>query len=172
MAMNEKNYVMIMAVAGILLIVYLIYLAGSTGVFSPKNTTIEEFVIPEFESIPEQTVDCKLCHIQPESLPKHVKGGNYCKECHESDVHGLHLDVLTDTFTCDTCHGSNQTIPQKLPEHTVICDTCHNYPDPSQPSYGNLIIIHITKGHTCNLCHIQDLQNLHKAASSNKTQTQ
>lgn len=169
MAMNDKNYVMIIAVTGILLTVCLIYLAGSTDTFTPRNTTREEFVIPEFESIPEQTVDCKLCHIQPKYLPKHIEGGNYCGECHESDIHGLHLDALTDTFTCDTCHGSNQTIPQKLPEHSVICDTCHDYPDPSQPSYGNLITIHMTRGYACNICHIQDLQNLHKAAYVNRT---
>lgn len=170
MAIENKNYVMIMVVAGILLTVYLIYLAGSTGAFTPINTTIEEIVIPEFESIPEQTVDCKLCHIRPESLSKHVEGGKYCGGCHECDIHDLHLAVLTDTFTCDTCHGSNQTIPQKLPEHIVICDTCHNYPDPSQPSYGNLLTIHIPRGHTCNLCHIQDLQSLHKTALLNGTQ--
>lgn len=174
MSLNDKNYLILISLTAILLIVSVIYLAGTTDVFAHRsNTDSEEIHIPTFETIPEQTVDCELCHIQPEELTKHINGGNYCAECHETEIHGIHISNTTTDVPCAACHGdtNNPTIPEKLPEQPTICDSCHAYPDGSQPSYGNLIVIHITRGYTCNLCHIQDIQTLHKSASLNKTTT-
>jgi hypothetical protein len=170
MSMKDKHYLIIAALIGIVLIISLIYLAQTTDIFRPEKETIhEELVIPTFEAIPEQTVNCNLCHIQPETLTKHVNGGIYCTKCHESDIHNIHLRDNTNNTICNACHDSNQTIPKPLPDHTVICDTCHDYPDPSQPSYGNIITIHMTRGYSCTICHIQSLQNLHKMDSLNRT---
>lgn len=161
--MDDKNYLKIMLLAGIFLVVSLIYLAETTDAFrSQNNTASEEIQIPKFESIPEQTIDCVFCHINPEKLTKHINGGNYCVACHGSELHNLHIKDTTSKLTCKTCHRSNQLIPEKLPGHTIICDTCHGYPEPLQPSYGNIITIHKTRGYTCDICHIQDIQSIHE----------
>ncbi len=161
--MNEKNYLITMALSGILLILSLIHLAGTTDAFASRdNTVAEQIQIPEFEAIPEQTMDCTLCHEQPENLTEHITGGKFCMSCHGTQLHELHKK---DTeLTCKTCHGRSASvgIPQKLPGSEIICDTCHGFPDPLTPSYGNLITIHVTRGYTCDICHIQDLQSLHK----------
>ncbi len=160
--MDDRGYFITMLLAGILLTASLVYLAETTDAFkSQKNTVREEIQIPIFEAIPEQTIDCKICHIQLENLTKHMNGGNYCAACHGTEIHSLHITDTNSNITCNTCHGSNQEIPEKLPGHTVICDTCHGYPDPLRPSYGNIITIHITRGYTCDICHIQDIQSLH-----------
>jgi len=112
MSMKDNRYLIIAAVVGIVLIISLVYLAQTTGIFTPeKETAHEELVIPTFEAIPEQTVNCNLCHIQPEILTKHVNGGIYCTKCHESDIHNIHLRDNTNNSICNACHGSNQTIP-------------------------------------------------------------
>ncbi len=164
--MNDKSYLIIMALIGIFLTASIVYLAGTTDVFRLQNKTAKEEVqIPIFEAIPEQKIDCKLCHTQPENYTKHIKGGDYCGACHGTELHSLHIKDTTANLTCTTCHGSSQAIPEKLPDHASICDTCHGFPDPLQPSFGNLITIHITRGYTCDVCHIQDIQSLHKVDS-------
>lgn len=162
--MNDKSYLILMALTGIFLAASIVYLAGTTDVFKLQNMTAkEEIHIPIFEEIPGQKIDCKLCHIQPENLTKHIKGGDYCGACHGTELHSLHIKDTTANLTCTTCHGSShQTIPEKLPDHSSICDTCHGYPDPLQPSFGNMITIHVTRGYTCDVCHVQDIQSLHK----------
>ncbi len=161
--MNDKNYLITMTLTGIVLTAILIYLAETTDAFTSQNNTArEEVQIPRFEAIPEQTIDCTLCHRQPENLTKHIMGGNYCGECHGTELHDLHLKDATSNLTCYTCHGSRATVPERLPEHPAICDTCHACPDPISPSYGNLITIHITRGYACDICHVQDLESLHK----------
>ncbi len=160
--MDERSYLITMLLAGIFLTGSLIYLAETTDAFKSQNNTVrEEIQIPIFEAIPEQTIDCRLCHIHPENLTRHINGGNYCAACHGTLLHSLHIKDTTSSLTCNTCHGSNQAIPEKLPGHPVICDACHGYPDPLQPSYGNIITIHITRGFTCDVCHVQDIQSLH-----------
>jgi hypothetical protein len=85
--MNDKNYLILISLTAILLTVSVIYLAGTTDVFVHRsNMDSEEIHIPTFETIPEQTVDCELCHIQPEELTKHINGGNYCAACHETET--------------------------------------------------------------------------------------
>jgi hypothetical protein len=169
-AMKDQHYILVTIVVGIILIISIFYLAKTSDILaSPDETGSVEIIIPTFESIPEQTMDCKLCHIHPETLTNHMDGGEYCLKCHESDIHNIHLKDNTNDSICNACHGNNQTIPKPLPDHTVICDTCHDYPNPSQPSYGNIITIHMTRGYSCTICHIQDIQNLHEIDSLNRS---
>ena len=161
--MNDRNYIITMSLMGFFLIVSLFYLALTTNAFSSRNDTVkDEIVLPVFESIPEQTIDCTICHRQPENLTEHINGGKYCAACHGTDLHELHKKELE----CNVCHGSNAAIPRRLDGHQAICDTCHGYPDPAAPSYGNLITIHTARGRPCDICHIQDIQSLHKIDSS------
>lgn len=161
--MYDRNYLITMALMGFFLTVSLFYLAATTDAFSMRNNTArEEFLLPLFEAIPEQTVDCGICHMRPENLTGHINGGNYCSACHGTDLHELHKKRLE----CSRCHGSSAAIPGKLEGHTAICDTCHGYPDPMAPSFGNLMTIHTARGRTCDICHIQDIQSLHKIDSA------
>lgn len=122
--MYDRNYLITMALMGFFLTVSLFYLAATTDAFSSRNNTArEDFLLPVFEAIPEQTVNCVICHMRPENLTGHINGGNYCA-------------------------------------------SCHGYPDPMAPSFGNLITIHTTRGKTCDICHIQDIQSLHKIDSA------
>ncbi|RZB29220.1 MAG: hypothetical protein AEth_01362 [Candidatus Argoarchaeum ethanivorans] len=160
--MKDTPYIITMVITGIILIASAAYIAATTNVFAPKNVTNPQIIIPEFEEIQEQTIECNICHKQPENLTRHKDGGNYCKACHGADLHDLHTSDKTVNLTCQYCHTDNAITPQRLPGHEIICDTCHNYDDPLKPSSGNIIDIHIKKGYTCDLCHIQDLQSLHE----------
>lgn len=162
--MDDKNYFILMVVTGCILIVCLAYIAQTTDAFTPMNeSTIHDIKIPEFEAIPEQAIDCKVCHKNPETLFKHINGGSYCSECHGLDLHILHETEKGPE--CKTCHGDNGKIPERLPGHSIVCDSCHGYPDALSPGYGNLITIHVARGHRCDTCHIQDIESLHKVES-------
>ncbi len=153
---------------GFFLTISLFHLAATTDAFSSRNNTAKEAIImPVFEAIPEQTIDCGICHRQPENLTEHINGGKYCAACHGTDLHELHKKEVE----CSYCHGSSITIPERLDGHPVICDNCHGYPDPMVPSYGNLITIHTTRGQSCDICHVQDIQSLHKIDSSREKYT-
>jgi hypothetical protein len=162
--MDDRNYFLTMVVTGFFLIVSIVYIAQTTDAFTPLNKSIgQEIKIPEFEAIPEQTVDCELCHKNPETLFKHTIGGNYCSACHGTELHDMHKNE--NGPDCKTCHGDDGKIPDKLPGHMIICDSCHGYPDALSSSFGNLITIHVARGHPCDICHIQDIANLHKVES-------
>lgn len=153
-----------MVANGFFLMVCMVYIAQTTDAFTPVNkSTIQEIEIPEFEAIPEQMIDCRICHKNPETLFKHTHGGNYCSACHGMDLHDLHKKE--NGPDCKTCHGDDRKIPEKLPGHTMVCDSCHGYPDALSPSSGNLITIHASRGHPCDTCHIQDIESLHKVES-------
>ncbi len=160
--MKDASYLITMAIAGIIFTATMVYIAATTNAFTPQNVTAPSITIPRFEEIPEQTIDCKICHEKPEDIIKHRNGGRYCTKCHGDDLHRLHTQEETVNLTCQYCHTEQGRIPRRLPGHESICDSCHGYPDPLQPSFGNLIDIHIKKGHTCDLCHVQDIQSLHE----------
>ena len=160
--MKDKSYIIIIVITGILLTSGIVFMAFTTDIFSPRNETdTEEIIIPEFEPIPEQTIDCEICHIYPEKEKKHIEGGIYCEPCHGAELHDLHIQENTANISCIICHGLEPVIPEKLPGHDKICDTCHGHPDAIQPSYGNIITIHTTRGYSCTICHIQDIQTIH-----------
>ncbi|PWB52529.1 MAG: hypothetical protein C3F06_08220 [Candidatus Methanoperedenaceae archaeon] len=162
--MDDRNYFLAMLATWALLIVSIVYIAQTTDAFTPLNKSAsQEVKIPEFEVIPEQAIDCRICHKNPETLFKHINGGNYCSACHGLQVHDLHNKE--NGPDCMTCHIDNGKIPGKLPGHTIVCDSCHGYPDALSPSFGNLITIHVARGHPCDTCHIQDIASLHKVES-------
>jgi hypothetical protein len=153
-----------------LLMLGLLYLAGTSDILVPKNDIeVDEVFIPEFEPILEQTTDCKICHIKPEKVTKHIHGGDYCEPCHGNELHNIHIKDASTNISCVVCHFGESFLPEKLPDHTSVCDTCHGYPDPVQPSYGNIITIHATRGHACTICHIQDIQTLHEDSLKKST---
>lgn len=168
--MKDRNYIIIIALTAILLMLGLLYLAGTSDILVPKNDIeVDEVFIPEFEPILEQTTDCKICHIKPEKVTKHIHGGDYCEPCHGNELHNIHIKDASTNISCVVCHFGESFLPEKLPDHTSVCDTCHGYPDPVQPSYGNIITIHATRGHACTICHIQDIQTLHEDSLKNST---
>jgi len=168
--MKDRTYLIIIALTAILLMVGLVYLAGTTDILVPKNDTeIEDIFIPEFEPILEQTIDCKICHVNPIKVTKHIQGGDYCEPCHGNQLHDIHIKDASTNVECVTCHYGKSFLPEKIPGHNSVCDTCHGYPDPVQPSYGNIITIHETRGHGCQICHIQDIQTLHENSLKNST---
>ncbi|MCD4808870.1 MAG: hypothetical protein K8R17_03120, partial [Methanosarcinales archaeon] len=113
--MKDKTYITIIALSGILLIVGVVYLAVTTDIFEPQNETdVEEIIIPEFEPIPEQTIDCEICHTHPEKEKKHIEGGIYCEPCHGTDLHDLHIKETTANLSCVVCHGLEPIIPEKV----------------------------------------------------------
>lgn len=159
--MNDKNYFLTMVVTGLIFVLSMVYIAKTTDAFIPlSENTSKEIRIPEFEAIPEQTIDCMACHKKPETLFKHTLGGNYCPACHGTQLHDLHKEE--NGLDCKTCHGDEGKKLSKLPGYTIVCDSCHGYPDPLSPSYGNLITIHVARGHDCDICHIQDITSLHE----------
>lgn len=168
--MKDRNYIIIIALTAILLMLGLLYLAGTSDILVPKNDIeVDEVFIPEFEPILEQTIDCKICHVKPEKVTKHIHGGDYCEPCHGNELHNIHIKDASTNISCVVCHFGESFLPEKLPDHTSVCDTCHGYPDPVQPSYGNIITIHATRGHACTICHIQDIQTLHEDSLKNST---
>jgi hypothetical protein len=116
-----------------------------------------------------ETIKCELCHTNPQDLPPHVNGGKLCITCHGSQVHSIHVGAGTVNLQCETCHGFPPTIPSVQngtgPGHYSVCENCHAPPpDSLKPSFGNLIIIHLSRGKYCTNCHGTDIGAIHEAA--------
>jgi hypothetical protein len=129
----------------------------------PKNATpLSSF------SQSKEGIQCENCHMNPtrEYVPQaisvrgHVEGGKYCNNCHGSKVHDIHIGQGTINLDCKTCHGIPPTIP-KAEEGHVVCENCHGYPNPLEPSYGNLVDIHLSRGIYCINCHTEGFLNIH-----------
>lgn len=124
-----------------------------------------------------ETIKCELCHDKPipaKDLPPHVNGGKLCINCHGSQVHNIHIGTGTVNLDCGTCHGSPPKIPVVEkgvgPGHYSVCEKCHAPPpDPLQPSFGNLVIIHLSRGKYCTNCHGADIGVIHEAKLANAT---
>lgn len=120
------------------------------------------------------TIKCELCHTDPQNYPPHVNGGKLCINCHGSQVHNIHIGPGTVGLDCQTCHGFPPTIPTVAngtgPGHYAVCENCHAPPpDSLKPSYGNLIVIHLSRGKYCTNCHGTDIGAIHAAALANLT---
>ncbi|RLG24269.1 hypothetical protein DRN85_07920 [Methanosarcinales archaeon] len=164
---RDTAYLIAMLITGIVLAGSIVYIALTTGTLTPTQEDRTEegggrVMIPEFKEIPEQSIDCKICHLKPEKIPEHMNGGAYCAACHGSDVHGLHTSDKTVNLSCRYCHNPTTYIPKRLPGDETVCDACHDPKDPLKPSYGGIIEIHIYRGYTCDLCHVEDIQSLHQ----------
>ena len=116
----------------------------------------------------EQVIRCEACHTKAVNYVPHVTGGQRCGNCHGWDPHKIHIGAGTINLQCTVCHGQppNVKVPKPLEKGRTVCENCHAYPDPTKPSYGNLINIHIPRGKYCTVCHGVDIAALHKAADS------
>jgi len=118
------------------------------------------------------TIKCELCHKDPQNLKPHVNGGKLCIGCHGSQVHNIHIGPGTVGLNCDTCHGFPPKIPTvekgEEPGHYSVCENCHAAPpDSLKPSYGNLIVVHLSRAKYCTNCHGTDIGAIHMSALSN-----
>ncbi len=119
------------------------------------------------------TIKCDLCHTESEKLSLHINGGKLCFNCHGNQVHPLHIGPGTVDLTCDICHGTPPTTPVVAegegPGHYSVCEQCHGWPDSLKPSNGNLVIIHMSRGRYCAICHSTDLAKIHARVLANAT---
>ncbi len=121
-----------------------------------------------------QVIKCELCHTNPQDLNPHVNGGKLCINCHGSQVHNIHIGAGTVNLNCDTCHGFPPKIPTvekgEGPGHYSVCEQCHAAPpDNLKPSFGNLVVIHLSRAKYCTNCHGTDIGAIHAAALANAT---
>jgi len=122
-----------------------------------------------------ETIKCELCHTNPQNLTPHVNGGKLCMTCHGSQVHNIHIGPGTVGLSCDTCHGFPPKIPTidtngTGPGHYSVCEKCHAAPpDSTKPSFGNLIVVHLSRGKYCTNCHGTDIGVIHAAVLANAT---
>ena len=173
--------------------IYIIVFAAFILLFSgcisgPTNTTVTNVSINNISATPTPennisatpaksgTIKCELCHTNPQNLTPHVNGGKYCINCHGSQVHNIHIGEGTINLDCTTCHGFPPKIPTvqkgEGPGHYIVCENCHAPPpDNLQPSYGNLVVIHLSRGKYCTNCHGTDVGIIHAAAIANMTNT-
>jgi len=138
---------------------------------TPKAETPKPTPTPKPKKTPkteEQVVRCEACHTKAVNYAAHVTGGQRCANCHGSDPHKIHVGPGTINLQCSTCHGAppNVKVPKPIEEGRTVCENCHAYPDPTKPSYGNLVNIHIPRGKYCTVCHGLDIASLHKAADT------
>ncbi len=116
-----------------------------------------------------ETIKCELCHTAPQEIDQHINGGKLCINCHGSQVHNIHIGQGTIGLDCDTCHGFPPQIPTvekgEGPGHYTVCEKCHAAPPNSlNPSLGNLIVVHLSRGKYCTNCHGTDIGTIHMAA--------
>lgn len=119
-----------------------------------------------------ETIKCELCHKDPQALKPHVNGGKLCIGCHGSQVHNIHIGPGTVGLNCDTCHGFPPKIPSvekgEEPGRYSVCENCHAAPpDSLKPSYGNLVVVHLSRAKYCTNCHGTDIGAIHMTALSN-----
>jgi hypothetical protein len=149
---------------------------ASTSTETPTQTGAQG--TPAVAAPPQvQTIKCELCHTNPQNLPPHVNGGKLCINCHGSQVHNIHIGPGTVGLQCDTCHGFPPKIPTVQngtgPGSYSVCEQCHAAPpDSLKPSYGNLIVVHLSRGKYCTNCHGTDVGVIHQAAIANMTKSQ
>ena len=122
-----------------------------------------------------EVIKCELCHTgnsDPLKIEQHVNGGKLCINCHGSQVHNIHIGQGTIGLECDTCHGFPPSIPTvekgEGPGSYTVCEQCHAAPPNSlEPSMGNLIVVHLSRGKYCTNCHGNDIATVHMKALGN-----
>lgn len=169
----------------ILIIVTVFFLALLFLINQEAKTINYEVKIPVKEkTITEQSVSnsssnftlmvpkdiCEACHMsgkpfipQALTIEPHQNGGQFCLKCHVIS-HEKH--PMNDNVTCEKCHA---TATKPVYENGFIsCNNCHNYPDPLQPSQGNLITIHRQRGISCNTCHTDSCTRCHSEVGTSE----
>lgn len=86
----------------------------------------------------------------------------------QSQVHSAHIGAGTTSLNCDACHGFPANAVQvrngTKPGEYIVCENCHAAPpDSFKPSYGNLIVIHLSRGLYCTNCHGSDFTAVHSS---------
>ena len=147
--------------------------ATETTSATPKTTAETPAVVTAAPKV--ETIKCELCHKDAQNLSPHVNGGKLCMTCHGSQVHNIHIGPSTVGLSCDTCHGFPPKIPTidkngTGPGHYSVCENCHAAPpDSLKPSYGNLIVVHLSRAKYCTNCHGTDIGVIHAAKLANAT---
>lgn len=147
-----------------------------TPVSTPEETPEVTGTVPSAGPVetpppPEATIKCELCHTNANQIDQHINGGRYCVNCHGSQVHNIHIGPGTVGLNCDSCHGFPPVIPQveegEGPGHYIVCENCHAAPPNSlEPSNGDLIVVHLSRGKYCTNCHGTDIASIHQSAIS------
>ena len=179
MRLDKNILLLIVITAAFLILLFLIN--------QERNNNNYELQIPAKETtiITEQSVSnsssnftlmvpkdlCEACHMsgkpfipQALTIEPHQNGGQYCLSCHVIS-HEKH--PVNDNVTCEKCHGTGAKKPV-YENGYISCNDCHNYPDPLQPSQGNLITIHRQRGISCNTCHTDNCTNCHSEAGTSE----
>lgn len=86
----------------------------------------------------------------------------------QSQAHSAHIGAGTASLNCDACHGFPANVVQvrngTKPGEYIVCENCHAAPpDSFKPSYGNLIVIHLSRGLYCTNCHGGDFAVIHSS---------
>ena len=137
-------------------------LPEATATKSPAPTISPTPTIPELDMLIAARTDCVICHENPAERIGHVNGEQFCNKCHDSsDLHNLHSENL-----CETCHGETPEIPE-ISDVGGRCGGCHGFPDPMEPSFGNIITIHENRETHCVDCHIGDIFLVHEKGLEN-----
>ncbi len=135
---------------------------------SPEKTpTPRPKTTPKKAESKGPVVECTVCHSKANDYVPHLQGGQLCGNCHGWDPHKIHVGPGTINIDCQVCHGTPDkiSIPQPIEEGRTVCENCHAYPDPTKPSYGNLVNIHLPRGKYCTVCHGTDIGGLHQSAN-------
>ena len=174
----DRNILLLIAItAAFLVLLFLINQEAKTINYEikipVKEKTITEQSVSNSSSnftlmVPKDI--CEACHMsgkpfipQALTISPHQNGGQYCLSCHVIS-HEKH--PMNDNVTCEKCHA---TATKPVYENGYIsCNNCHNYPDPLQPSQGNLITIHRQRGISCNTCHTDSCTRCHSEAGTSE----
>lgn len=168
MKFDRNILLLIIVTATFLVLFFLINQEAKTIDYVPK-TSVKETPVTIEKSLSNYTVIvpkdvCEGCHMSgkpfiPQALTvePHQNGGMFCLSCHVIS-HEKH--PMNENVTCEKCHGTSATKPVYVNGY-ISCNDCHNYPDPLQPSKGNIITIHRPRGISCNTCHTDSCTKCH-----------
>ncbi len=171
MRLNRNISILIIVTVAFLALLFLINYESETINYEPQITYKEKTRTTE-QSVSNSTSNftlivpkdvCEGCHMsgkpfipQAFTVAPHQNGGQYCLSCHVIS-HEKH--PINDNVTCEKCHGKGVTPVYE--NGYISCNDCHNYPDPLQPSQGNIITIHRQRGISCNTCHTDSCTKCH-----------
>jgi len=178
MRLNKNISILIMVTAAFLALLFLINHESETInyevhiPYKEKTNTTEQPISNSTSNftlmVPKDV--CEGCHMsgkpfipQAMTVGAHQNGGQYCLSCHIIS-HEKH--PINDNVTCEKCHGTGATPVYE--NGYISCNDCHNYPDPLQPSQGNLITIHRQRGISCNNCHTDSCTKCHSEVGTSE----
>ncbi len=120
--------------------------------------------------------ECLGCHYNPKTqyipqvdkIPGHLNATKYCIYCHvpgvlhktkkqiDACIAAMHHNTTwAKEDKCSYCHKTISTASMKN------CGLCHGYPNPVEPSHGNVFVIHSPHGVDCQDCHGNNFIAIH-----------